>query len=271
MNLQLFAEEMADQTTDVGADIGTEGEALATQETEPRVSFEDLIKGDYKEDYERHFKDTLGKRMKSVNNSLAEANEKLSQYNQLVDFLSGRYGTTDISELTNRLIGDDSLFEAEALERGMSVRDLKEMKRMEAENARLRNLEAARAEEAQRQEGWNRIVAQSEEAKRYYPNLDLNAEMQNEEFAKMVAMGFNVKSAYEFAHQSELIAGTMRLAVEQTQQNMARSMQSNAKRPDEAAIGNGAPVVTKVDVSKMSLEELNAIANRAGRGERITF
>ena len=64
----------------------------------------------------------------------------------------------------------------------------------------------ARIEEEQRQQEFARISQEADELKNIYPDFDLEDELSNETFAKMLHLGFSVKNAFESTHIDELNA-----------------------------------------------------------------
>ena len=173
LNLQLFAEgagagdggtaEGAGATAPVAgvqkgmknplADVkyGKQEETAPVAEvtTAPDMSaeFEALIKGKYKEQYDARVQDTVQKRLKGQK----EIVEKYNALTPTLETIAKKYGVdaSDIEALNKAIDEDDSYYEQEAIEKGMTVQQLKEVKKMERENAALK----AQMEEAQRQGG----------------------------------------------------------------------------------------------------------------------
>ena len=130
------------EETAPAAEVQTETVAQPDRNAE----FEKLIKGEYKDLYDARVQDTVQKRLKGTK-------ETVDKYNALtptLELLAKKYGVDakDIDALSKAISDDDSYYEQEAMEKGMSVKQLKEVKKMERENAELK----AQMEEAQRQE-----------------------------------------------------------------------------------------------------------------------
>lgn len=281
-DLQMFADEgMADageiaspeaENPDTeGMATGSEGESVA-----PAESFEELIKGKYKSDYEKHIQGVVGKRLKNQK----DLQSQIDSIDPLVRMMAQRYGvqanpdgSIPIQALQSALMDDDSIYEQEAFERGMSVSDLKQMKKLEAENAQLRMQSARTAE----QEEWERIEAQAESLKGLYPSFDLSTEMENPQFGKMLATlqrsGFPdaVRTAYEAAHRDEIMSGAMQYAVQNAERQISRAIQSNGRRPAENGVQSQTGSQVSVDPSKLTKKQIDEYRMRAARGEKITF
>ena len=197
LNLQLFAEGAGEGGTAEGQGV-TEAAALPQtkgaknnplsnvkygiqEETAPaaevqktvapdrNAEFEALIKGEYKDLYDAKMQDTIQKRLKGTKETV----DKYNSLQPVLEILGKKHGVdaTDIEALTKAIEEDDSYFEDEALEKGMTVKQLKEVRKMEKENAELK----AQMEEAQRQENGKKLYAawmqQADEAKKVYPSL----------------------------------------------------------------------------------------------------
>lgn len=289
-NLQLFGEEGGDMAgaevstgdlaTPTAENVSTDG--VATEGGTEQVatvdeSWETMIKGKYKKEYDASVKAQINKRFRNQQ----DLQKKLDSIDPIVRQLASRYGiapmqdgSISIDALAAKLNEDDSMYEQEAFERGMSVQDLKQLKALEAEN---RVLKANNQRTAEQQE-WDSIVSQAEEAKNTYPSLDLDAELQNPAFGRLLSTlqksGFPnaVLTAYESVHRDEIMGGAMRYAVAQTEQKISNSIQSNLRRPSEngttlkatADIGN-------IDPSRLTKSQIDEYKRRAERGERITF
>ena len=129
--------------------IQEEAPAAKVQKTatpDRNAEFEALIKGEYKDLYDAKMQDTIQKRLKGHK----ELEAKHTALQPVLDILAKKHGVdaSDIDALTKAIEEDDSYFEDEALEKGMTVKQLKEFKKIERENAAFK----AQMEEQKRQE-----------------------------------------------------------------------------------------------------------------------
>lgn len=291
LNLQLFAEdggvdmagsgELANPTTEnsVSDGVATEGtgEQVVTVENNQTETFESLIAGKYKKDYEKSLKSAMQKRFKNQK----DLQGKIDRIDPIVRMMAQRYniqpgadGSISIDDLQNAITNDNSMYEQEAFQRGMSVEDLKQIKKLEMENAHLKAMNARTAEQRE----WDALVAQADEVRQTYPEFDMDAEMQNPQFGRLLATmqksGFPnaVRTAYEAVHREEIMGGAMKYAVEQTERKISNSIQSGMRRPSENGITQqSAANVGTVDPSKLTKNQIEELKKRAERGERITF
>ena len=238
--------------------------------TEDRnAKFEELIKGEYKDLYDARIQDTIQKRLKS-------SKETVDKYNALsptLEMLAKKYGvdSSDIEALNKAIEEDDSYYEEEALEKGMTVQQLKEVKKMERENAALREqMEAQNRKDsaAQQYATWMR---QAEEAKRLYPNLNFEAEAQNPQFRQLLLSGIDVGSAYLVCHKDEIIPAAMQYTAKQVEQKLTNKVIANGARPSENGNSSQGASVVKSDVSQLSKADRAEIIRRVQRGEKIRF
>lgn len=281
LNLQMFADEgMAESGNLANSDVA-ENPVDTGDQVAPEVvneeTFESLIKGKYKDDYNKAVKDAVSKRFKNQK----DLQGQIDSIDPMIKALAARYGVTadangriPIQDLTSKVLDDNSIYEQEAFERGMNVEDLKQIKALERENAALK-MQTQRSAE---QQEWDGIVEQGNAVKEMYPEFDLDVEMSNPTFGRLLATmqksGFPnaVQTAYEAVHREEIMSGAMRYAVQQTQQKISNSIQSGMSRPSEngtSQVSAGAP--TSLDPSKLTKAQIEDIKARAARGERITF
>ena len=236
--------------------------------TEDRnAKFEELIKGEYKDLYDARMQDTIQKRLKA-------SKETVDKYNELtptLEVLAKKYGVdaSDIKALNKAIEEDDSYFEEEALEKGVTVEQLKEIKKMERENAELRRQMEDRQRKETASKQYAQWMQQAEEAKRTYPNLNLNEEAKNPQFLRLLNSGVDVGTAYKAIHMDELIPAAMQYTAKTVEQKIANKVMANGSRPTENGNSSQGATVVKNDVSKFTKLDRQEIQRRVARGELI--
>jgi hypothetical protein len=236
-----------------------------TEQTNPadlNAEFEALIKGKFKDQYNARVKDTVQKRVKG----LSEAAEKYKSLAPALAILAENYGfedATDTAALVKAVMSDNSLMEDAALEHNMPTPQYREKILNELELKEFRQREAAERQ----YQVW---MQQAEEAKPFYPSLDLHEEAQNPKFMELLRSNIDVRTAYEVIHKDDIIAGAMQAAAQTAAQKVANSVAANAARPRENGSGQGAATVN-FDVSKMTKAQRQEYVRRAKMGEKITF
>ena len=281
-NLQMFADGGAEG----GADAGIADSGVATTVTQAddsqaetkatdRVSFDDLIKGDYKEDFEAKLQSAMDKRFKSANKD----KETVSKLAPVIAILGDKYGVdasdlskVDLDALTKAIMDDDSYYEDEAVKKGIPVKELKNLKKLERDNAILRQSLEERTKREQSEKAYAELVRQTDSVKTVYPAFDLNTEMKNPNFGRLVANGVPLQTAYEVVHKSEILPAAMQFAVQKTKENISKSIQSGMSRPTENGVNNSVGFTSKIDPGNLTPEQRADIRRRVlERGEKITF
>jgi hypothetical protein len=247
---------------------------VETAPAEDRVAkFEALIKGEYKDLYDARMQDTMQKRLKGVKESEKEAVDKYSAIVPILETLAKKHGVdaTDIEALTKAIEEDDSYYEQEALEKGITVEQLKEFRKMEKEVAELRKIK----DEQNRRENANKLYAQwteqEQKAKAIYPNLNLMAEMQNPQFVNLLRSNIDVQTAFEVIHKDEIIPAAMQYTAKQVEEKISNKIIAGGARPTENGNSSQGASITKSDVSTLTKADLAEINRRVARGERISF
>jgi hypothetical protein len=244
--------------------------AAEVVETEDRnAKFEALIKGEYKDLYDQRVQDTVQKRLKG-------SKETVEKYNALaptLEALARKYGVdaSDIEALNKAIEDDDSYYEQEALEKGITVEQLKEIRKMEKENAELKK----QLEEQNREENAKKIYAkwmeEADSTKQIYPSFDLRNEMQNPKFVDLLRSNIDVRTAYEVIHKDDIIAGAMHFTAKKVEQNLTNKIIANGSRPTENGNSSQGASLSKSDVSTLTKADRAEVMRRVARGEKISF
>ena len=273
LDLQLLAEGAAPAAEagngEVAAPAGENGQDAADNQLSREARFEQAIKGDYKDLFDARVQSIVKDRLKNSK----DAESRLKSLSPTLDMLGRKYGVdvNDVNALNKAIEDDNSFYEDEALEKGLSVEQLKEIRKVERENAELK----AKMQEAQKREQADRIYAgwldQAEKAKVKYPNLDLSAELQNGQFVDLLRAGVDVEAAYTVVHKDEIIGSVMQFANQKGEEKVAASVRANGMRPVEGAMkpeGTGSP---RTDPASMTKEQREELIRRSLRGEKISF
>ena len=238
--------------------------------TEDRnAKFEAIIKGEYKDLYDQRMQDTVQKRLKSTKDTV----DKYNALSPTLEILAKKYGVdaTNIEALNKAIEEDDSYFEEEALEKGISVEQLKEIRKMERENAELKRA----MEEQNRKDNANKLYSQwmeqAESAKAVYPTFDLRAEMQNPKFVDLLRSNIDVRTAYEVIHKDEIIPAAMQFTAKTVEQKLTNKIIANGARPAENGNSSQGAAVVKSDVSTLTKADRAEVNRRVLRGEKISF
>lgn len=243
------------------------GEKGSAEERNSR--FEELIKGEFKDLYDARVQNTIRERLKGNEATV----QKYNALAPVLDLLAGKYGVDagDIDALSKAIEEDETFYEDEALEKGLTVQQVKEIRKMQRENAALK----AQVEERTRKENADATYAawmqQAEALKQVYPSFDFATEAQNEQFRRLLQSGIPLQTAFEVIHKDEIIPAAMQYTAKQVEAKVANNVRAGQKRPAEGAAGGRSAVQVKSDPSKFTKADMDEIARRVARGERIVL
>lgn len=237
-------------------------------DTQDRVKKYAEFKQMFKNEYDAEVQGIVQSRLKKSK----ETEAAFQAISPMLDMLAHKYGvdSSDVETLRKAIEEDDSYYEQEALEKGLTVEQLKSIKKMERENAELKKLK----EEVDRRDNANKLYAQwmkeAEELKEIYPAFDLEAELGNEKFMTLLkAPGVNVQTAFEVAHKDEIIPAAMQFAVNKAEEKLTNNIRAQGARPTENGLSSQAAAVVKTDPSTWSKADRDEVERRVMRGEKI--
>lgn len=260
------AEQGDDMPRDAAGDENADDQP-AKKAPDRKAEFEKLIKGEYKDLFAKRTQEIIDSRFKET--KLLE--NRLKDAEPIFDILAKKYGVDggDLKKLVEAIEEDDSYYEEEALRRGVSVEQLKSMKKLERDNESMRRA----LEDQQRRENAERVYAgwvkQAEELKTIYPAFDLQEECRNEQFVGLLQNNVDVRTAYEVIHRDEILGGAMQYTAEQVSKKIVDGIRSKNARPTENGVAAGGAAVVKPDVGSWSKADRDEVERRVLRGEKI--
>lgn len=239
--------------------------------TSTHIAYSDLIKSDeYKEEHQAYMDKTIGDRLKKYKGM----EENFGKAKDILDIVAAKYGVdptseTFFDELRERAEADDSYYEQYAMEHDISADEARRIVTMER---KVKNMEAqeeaARQEEAQRQQV-QILLSNAERTKTRFPDFDLETEMQNEAFRRLVAASNgDTTAAYQAIHFDEIMQTQMRVATQQVQQQTANAVKANKSRPIENGLSSQPASVVEQDFRHMNLDQIRAYAAEQRRKQR---
>lgn len=235
------------------------------------AEFDSLIKGDYKDTYNKRVSGIVKDRLKGSKQTEAS----LREAREVMALMGERYGLdgTDAKALRAALENDKQYLEQEALEKGMSVEQLAEMKKMERENRSFRQAMERQREQAEFDQKFRAWSEEAEGLKEQYPTLNLMEEFNDPNFIRLLDSGVGVKAAYQAIHFDEIMSGAMAHTAQTAQKKVMDSVKANGARPQENAAQGAAGVSAYTDVNKLTKQQRKEIAEQVMRDpdKRITF
>lgn len=234
---------------------------------EERMEEYNRFKADYKDLYGQDVQNAISRRYKENE----QLRQQIDEYGPLLSTLSAKYGldSPDVKSLMAAIDKDNSFWEDAAMKEGMSVDQYKKMKQYEAEHQQI--IEAAkRAEQVrQRDQTWARWNQEADMCMQKFPQFNMDMELNNPNFVKLLGAGLDVESAYKAAHFDELTHGIAAQTEEKTRKKVADSIRAGAGRPIENGIGLGGANKSVTNAWDLSAEEFAKIMERAKSGEKI--
>lgn len=234
-------------------------------EAERRKAFEDLINGEYQDLYTEKFQQVFNRRFKEMR----RMEQLLNAQKPVIDLLMQRYNIPDgdLNKLRAAIQQDSASWQSAAEQAGMGVEQYRMMRRLEQENARLRQMQNQQQRQLMARQRVARWEQEARDLQDLYPDFDFRTESQNRKFRELLQSGLSVQKAYELTHLDEIKAAAARTAGEQA----VAKLQNKAARPLENGTSAQGAVIVKNDVSNLSREERAELARRAQRGETIRF
>ncbi len=248
------------------------GQEPAAEEPGPDERWAQLKKGEFREQYARDVQAAIQDRFKNQ----ADATKQLDTMKPMLDALIRKNGLKDgdYEGLSKLILDDDSLYEDEAAEAGMSVEAYKTFRQLQAEHDQMKAREAEERENQLFRSHIEGLARQAEELKKTFPNFDLKTEMQNPQFRRMTApnSGLTLEAAYYAIHHRELAPQAMAYGIQRARQQISQTLQANAQRPVEGATrGSAQQARVAISPKNMSREERQRYRQMAARGIDVTF
>ena len=245
--LQLFAVEGAEggngETGDTVADAGQESIT-----TDADGEFDMLIRDKFKDQFSRKTQAIIDKRFKET--------KELEAYR------------TSVSPVVDMLM---EKYELEPGNEGMLGEMLKASFEREAGSIRAESEQTALRRDALR-ERVGTWVRDSESLKELYPEFDLRTELKSQPlFSQLVLAGAPLKSAYEVVHRDEILGGAMAYTADKVREQMVHDIEAKGRRPVENGVASQGAIVSSVDVSALSSDDILKILRQVEKGAKITF
>ena len=244
-------------------------EPKQTATPDRNAEFEKLIKGEYKDLYDARMQNAIRGRLKATEDTV----NRFNALTPTLELLAEKYGVdaNDVEALNKAIEEDESFFQDEALEKGMTVQQLKEFRKMQRENADLKRQMSDQQTKERAEMLYASWVDQGEKTKTVYPSFDLKAEMENPRFVDLLRNNIDVRTAYEVLHKDEIIPAAMQFTAKTVEQKLTNKIIAGGQRPTENGMNSQGAAVVKSDVSQLSKADRQEIIRRVQRGERIRF
>ncbi len=244
--------------------------AITGQQAAEGETFDSLISGKYKKEFGAKVQGIIQDRLKNAH----DAEGQLEKLAPMMDALAKKYGIAadDLDTMVAKVTDDDSLYEDEAMARGIDVQTLKQIKALERDKQQADRMRQQADEESRMQQHYQKLVQQGEALKKTFPQFDLQQEILNPEFVRLTSpgVGIDVATAYQVIHRDEIMPAAMQYAVQKTQQQTAAAIAANARRPVENGVGGASQVAdVRDDPRKWTRADREEVRRRVRNGEKI--
>lgn len=280
MNLQLFSDG-GDGAGATGADAAPQIGENPAQGTEPtsealaitEEQFKELMNGQFKGVVNKHTEGIVKSRLKGTKAQLA----RYEALNPTLELLAQRYGTTtdnpDFAAILNKATEeDDAFFAEEAEKRGVSVDTMRQISKMERDNAAMQRMIAEQENQRKADELLNGWIQDAEKLKEVYPSFDLQSELENPDFVELMRLPImDLQSAYEFIHKNELQAAKSEVIAQQMEQKIANKVASNQRLPVENGVAATSAATAQRDVRSLTRADRERINLEIAAGKKISF
>lgn len=247
-----------------------QGETAKTPQ-QRQEDFEALIRGEYREEFQKRTQRIIDKRFKQQ----GELENTLKSHDELLTVLAQKYGvdSRDAKAIMDAINKDDSFYEQEALDKGLSVKQLKEIKQLERDNASLRKAQEEAESKRHTDQIYSEWLNESEELKNKYglDSFNLESEIQNPEFIKLLAGGISLESAYKAIHFDDMVGGAMAHTAATVKEKMANNIASRSGRPAENGVFSQSTSNFKTDVNKMTKADRAKIMREVQKGANVVL
>ena len=279
-----YSQDTSDGSVEYGLPVDGEGESQVGTDTGAEGQNQDTLTNvDTAESLEAEFNQLIGKGGKfaelygqkvqgAINNRFRNAQDwqgQLEATNDAIGILYSKYNLEvgDIEGLKEAIAGDDELISSAAEREGFTVDAYRENLNLKTEAAKGRALAESIAKETEKRETFERWDREAQDLKQAFPNFDLEAELDNENFVEALNRVGNVQDAFMIAHVQDILSGAMASGQQKTIQNL----QAQAARPAENGVSHQAAVQRKTDPSKLTDEDMDKIFRGVEQGKSYRF
>lgn len=249
--------------------------------------FEELIKGKYRDSYQKRMSTAIKDRVSKLNGENRELQTRVEQGDRILKMLEGKYelDPNDPDALYNAVKGDSDIWRERAISTGGSIEDaVNAFEDAQRQNAEHEELENYRRQEQIRQLDM-RLQGLAAETAKKYPEFDLAAEFENPRFTQALdfiaaqneqrnsRLGrndeiYDLTYAYELAHADELqkkvIERTSKATASAYAQTIAANRAHTKSTPSQSAVSEPA----KIDFLSMSDDEIEKYKREVLAGKR---
>lgn len=228
------------------------GQAAPAAEKTAEERWNEAKKGEFAEFIGRDIQSAIRDRFKNQQ----DVSEQLNALEPMLKVLRERAGVESNEELIHHVMDDDSLYEEEASEAGMTVAAYRQFMEMKKERDEMQRREQEDIQRQMVRNHFDKLTQQAEEFKKQFPDFDLQQTLKNDpNFVRLTSptVGLSVRDAYFALHHDELAPQMMAYGMERAKQQMGQTIQAQRRRPAEGAMKTGGQPAADFNVDPRSL------------------
>lgn len=218
-------------------------ETVQTAEEPTHIPYSELIKSDeYKAEHKAYMDKTIADRFKRYDG----LEQRYAKMQQTMGIVGQKYGLDPndpnyAENLQQAVSKDDTYFEDIAMQNDMSVEQARRNYEMEQKLHAIEAQERMRQQQEENRQAMQTLMANAEQTKAMFPGFDLDAEMQNEKFRRLLfATQGDTTAAYQALHWNELVQQKVAAETTKAKQAITNSIASGQRRPTESGLSNSA-------------------------------
>lgn len=232
----------------------------------------------------KHEKDFNASVQKILQPRLKKLQGKVDSYDPIMQLLGQRYNIAagedgiDTAALLTALEEDRKYYEDRAYREGVTPETLMMQEKLQRQQRMIDARKQAEEQEARMRNEYVNLNRQAEVLRQTIPDFDLDYEINNPAFMRMVRAGVPVQNAYFAVHHEEIMAAqrnaqmqAANTAVMQARQMTANAIAAGQMRPTENGVGGAAPALHITDPRSLTPAMRAELKRRVDRGEKISW
>ena len=230
-----------------------------------KPSFDEMIKGEYKKDFNDRVSKIVGRRLKA-------AETERDAVRPIMALLQQRYDIADgdgmYAAVQRALESDNDYWQTAADKAGMTAEQYRTLMAAQARNRDLQARLDAQLTEQRKNDAMRQLMAEAERVRAQYPGFDLEAELSTTpKLGELLRNGIDMLTAYQVCHQADMLQAAQKAGEVRT----ANAVRSNQARPSENGTVGGQAAKLGADPSKWTKAQFRDVQKRVMRGERIVL
>ena len=251
---------------------GAQPDTGAQQNAGGQPSFQDMIQGQYRQEYEQ----AVGQRIRTaIQDRFKNQANYQAQVEATQPIMAARgqrcgLNPNDVQGIAAKL--NEDAYAEEANQRGVPVDVVRNEHQLKNQVQQLQAREAAARQQMVYRAHFEGLQKQAQELAQEFPGFDLMQELTNNpKFAQWTAPGSNMslREAFFASHGEELQKNGMKYAAAQAGRSIAASVAAGASRPQENGMGTTGSANIAIDPRHMSREQRQAIRDQLSMGRYV--